>query len=126
LFRELAVVVSHKVSAERSCNVDRSLRSHSYGSSCFVNALNAIAIESVVADAKLPLLTGHIGAGGVDVTSWDLIATKLLSVAHFVEGGRRCRTNAARAITWPALVRTRGAPRARVVVVVPVARVSGG
>lgn len=125
MFRELAVVVSHKISAERSGNVNICLRSHSHSSSCFVNALNAIAVKSLVADAKLPLLAWHIGAGGVHVTSWYLIAAKLLSVAHFVEGSRRCRTNAARAIAWPTLVRTRRAPGARVVAVVPVAGVSG-
>jgi len=126
LFRELAVVVSHKIPAERSRNVYGGFRSHSHGSSCLVYALNTIAFKPIVADTKLALLAWYEGAGGVHMTSWDLIAAEFLSIAHFVEGGRRCGTNTSRAVAWPALVSARRTPGAGEVAMIPVAWVSSG
>jgi len=126
LFRELAIVVSHKIPAERSRNVYGGFRSHSHSSSCLVYALNTIAFKAIIADTKLALLACYEGAGGVHMTRWDLIAAELLSVAHFVKGGRRCGTYASRPVTWPALVSARCAPGTGEVAMVPVAGVSSG
>jgi len=83
-------------------------------------------LKSVVADAELALLAGHERASGVHMTSWNMVTSKLLPVAHFVKGSWSCRANTARAVAWSALIGSGGAPGTREIVMVPVAGVAGG